>query len=206
MVADRSVHAAQFELSPGRGGWLLVAQTNTGSVRVDPPSDWLLEQTVAWDSSNSVKARAMAVSIWWRWCVDCGLDPMRTTAADFSRFLLALQSIPKDFPLDSVIRVLPGDLRLRAGATVRQTVNHVKAFYRWAWVNGKVSVVTGQQMSNFKSPRATVSKTAGRLNPGQVATLLGHNFHPRNRLAIEWVCRSHLAPGCRPDLAPPLTF
>jgi len=195
MRNHRSAYAAPFELRPGRTGWLLVRDAGDELKRIPEPSDWLMEQTIAWNSVNSVRTRAIAIATWWRWCIDTGHDPLKVVATDFARFLLALQSVPKEMPLTSVVRALPGDERLRAASTVSQMVNHIKAFYAWAWTNGRVAVVTGRQMANFKTPRVPVSKRAERLQPSQVTILFGLELHPRDRLALEMLYGAGLREG-----------
>jgi len=195
MASRESVYATKFELRPGRECWLIVRRDGETLKRVDTPSDWLVEQCVAWAAVNTLKTRANALVLWWRWCGASSVDPMKATATEFSGFLLALQSVPKDHALTSVVRALPGDQRLRAASTVAQTANHVKAFYVWAWKNGKVSVITGQQIANFKTPRAVVQKRADRLQPEQVSVLFSQPLTPRDRLALELLYAAGLREG-----------
>lgn len=177
--------AAEFEPIPNRPSWLVLACTDGKLVRVDPPSEWLMMHFAAWAQPNTLKAKAHAVALWWRWCVDNGVDPLLASGVDFSRYLTALQSTPKNEPLDSVLRVLPGSDRARSRSAVRSYVDHVKQFYRWAGPNALAADKTVNQISSFKSPSVTRQMTASRLYEDQLAALFGQLLHPRDRFVIE---------------------
>lgn len=190
----RSVYAAKFEVSPGRVGWVVVRNESGDLERIDTASDWLLEASLT-DSPNSVKVWAESVALWWRWCTDSGVDPLSAAPWDLSRYVVALQSVPKHLPLTSQVRALPGDHRLRAASTIRQRVEHLKKFYRWASVRGLVATGVGKQVASFRSPRATQMMTAPRLTPHQVKDLLSREFSARNRLVIELLYGAGLRQG-----------
>jgi integrase len=163
--------------------------------RVDEVSDWLLVSAAAGASPNTLKSQAEALALWWRWCVDTGVDPLTADVVAFARFVAALRSVPKDLPLTSPIRALPHDPRLRAASTISQRVTHVKAFYQWAAHNGRVSMISGRGVTGFKTPRAVQAMRAGRLLPDQVRALLEADLSPRDRWAVELLYGAGLREG-----------
>ena len=189
------IYAARYEPDPGRTGWLVVHRDQSGIRRVAEVSDWLRVTAVSTSSPNTLKSQAEALALWWRWCVESKVDPLRTDAVRFARFVSALQSVPMGLPLTSPIRGLPGDPRLRQPTTVSQRVVHIKAFYRWAMANGEVSAVTGRAVTGFKTPRAPKAMRASRLHPQQVEVLLAAPLSPRNRLAVALLYDAGLREG-----------
>ena len=189
------IYAVRYEPSPGRAGWLVVHHDECGMRRVDEVSDWLSVSAVSMSSSNTLKSRAEALALWWRWCVHSRVDPLSTDSVRFARFVSALQTVPKGLPLTSPIRALPGDPRLRQPSTVSQRVVHVKAFYQWAMDNGRVSAVAGRAIAGFKTPRAPKTMRAQRLHPEQVAVLLAANLSPRDRWAVDLLYDAGLREG-----------
>jgi len=192
---NQLVYAARYEPDPGRTGWLVVRRDESGMHRVDEVSDWLAVTAVSTSSPNTLKSQAEAAALWWRWCAEAGVDPLATDAVAFARFVSALQSVPKDLPLTSPIRALPGDPRLRKPSTIAQRVMHIKAFYRWALHNGRVSAVAGRAVTGFKTPRAPKTMTARRLRPEQVKALLVADLAPRDRWAVELLYGAGLREG-----------
>ena len=81
--------------------------------RVDEVSDWLSVAAVSTSSPNTLNSQAEALTLWWRWCIESGVDPLRTDAVRFARFVSALQNIPMGLPLTSPARAdtsIVGDL------------------------------------------------------------------------------------------------
>jgi integrase/recombinase XerD len=189
------IYAARYEPSPGRTGWLVVQHNESGMRRVQEVSDWLSVTAVSTSSPNTLKSRAEALALWWRWCVESGVDPLSTDSVRFARFVSALETVPKDLSLTSPVRALPGDPRLRQPATVSQRVVHIKAFYQWAMANGRVSAVAGRAITGFKTPRVPKTMRAGRLHPEQVAALLGAKLSPRDRWAVGLLYEAGLREG-----------
>jgi integrase/recombinase XerD len=189
------IYAARYEPGPGRTGWLVVHRDESGMRRVEEVSDWLSVTAVSTSSPNTLKSQAEALALWWRWCIESGVDPLRTDAVRFARFVSALQSIPMNLPLTSPIRALPGDPRLRQPATTSQRVVHIKSFYQWAMLNGRVSAVAGQAVTGFKTPRAPKTMRADRLHPQQIKVLLAAPLSPRNRLAVALLYDAGLREG-----------
>jgi integrase/recombinase XerD len=190
-----SVYAASFEPSPGLLGWLLVARTEDGLSRVDVVSDWLATALPSTPSPNTLKSQAESLALWWRWCTDVGVNPLRADAVQFARFVLALQTVPKEYPLTSPVRAFPGDSRLRSDGTIRLRVIHIKAFYRWAETDPRVSVATSRAITAFKTPPAATNMTANRLTAAQSETLREVALHPRNRYAVELLHEAGLREG-----------
>jgi integrase/recombinase XerD len=164
---------------------MLVDQSDGRLRRVDPASDWLLSQRTR-NSPNSVRRWAESLSLWWRWCVDTGADPMRPSAVGFSGYVTALQSVPKGRALTSNVVALPGDRRLRGDSTVRIRVGDVKLFYRWALdQDDLIPLTNARQIIRYSSPRASQRMSAPRLDVAQVRSLQGQGLHPRDRLTVE---------------------
>jgi site-specific recombinase XerD len=139
---------------------------------------------------------ARAITLWWRFCVDSGIDPLGADAIQFSAFITALKTIPKGLPLVSPVRALPSDPRLRRPTTVSVRVRHVKAFYRWAKDNvGGMSQATAKAIAAVKTPTSASAMTANRATPSQVETFLGLDLHPRNRFSAELLYGAGLREG-----------
>ena len=190
-----SVYAAPYELAPGRPGWLLVHRDAGSLRRVDHPSDWLLTTAAAGQSPNTLKSKAEALALWWRWCVDSNLDPLRVNAVTFAKFVMLLQTVPKGLALTTEVRGLPNDDRLRSDATVGQRVIHIKAFYSWAMNEGRVSVAAGRAVTGFKTPRITKRMRAPRLSDTQLPLLTSLNLSPRNQFLVELLYGAGLREG-----------
>jgi len=191
----KSVYAARFEHAPQRPAWMLVRADSGSPVRVVEGSDWLLEFTVAYAPENTVKSYAGRLSKWWGWCVDSGIDPIFASHKDLVEFQSRLQEVPKGLSLTSEVRTLPSDPRRRSSRTVAQIMDTIKQFYSWAVLHKRVPEAMGQGLSNVKTPRVATTATAPRLSKSQVATLLGHDWHPRNRLLIELLYGAGLREG-----------
>ncbi len=182
---QRSVYAASFQVAPGRTGYVIVRREGSRLSRVDAPSDYLFHRAAVTRSPNTLDAEARSLSLWWRWCLDVGVDPLLATASDFARFVLALQQTPKGLSLSSGVLALPGDDRLRAATTVKLRVGHVKAFYAWAGRVDAAADVVSRRMGAFKAPRAAAARTVTRLVPDQVTTVMRADLHPRDRFLWE---------------------
>lgn len=182
---EPSIYAARFEVSVGAQCWMLVRRDRGRLERVGPVSDWLLARRPGC-SPNSLERWARSLSLWWRWCVDTGVDPMRPAARQFSDYVTRLQTIPWRKPLTSSVAALPGDKRLRDATTVRQRVDDVKRFYAWALdQENLVPATNAHQITRFRAPRAVQVRTAPRLEPQQVKALQSADLHPRDRLMCE---------------------
>jgi site-specific recombinase XerD len=181
------IYAAPFDLAPARQCYVLIdrdALTSGRPPRVDAPSDWLSQLETSLEV-NTLKSKAQSVAWWWSWCADRGVDPLRTDATEFGKFVRALQTAPKEYALTSKVHALPGDARLRDASTIALRVRHIKTFYAWAEPNGRASALTAMSMAAFKTPRASPSRSAGRLSPEQVSNLFARRFHPRDRFGLE---------------------
>jgi site-specific recombinase XerD len=148
--------------------------------RIAAPSEFLLSLLADNSATNTIKARASDLALWWRWCVDhtanaapAPIEPMSATAADLTAFVLRLQTTPKTHPLTTPIRVMPGDKRARSSRTIARIVDSIKQFYLWAArCQGMISDATAKQMLNFKTPRVIDVATVDRLQPPLVRRVL----------------------------------
>ena len=63
MRADvRSAYAASYELAPRRVTWGIYREMHNGGIaRIDEPTKWLKEQTIAWSPPNTVKTNPTPV-------------------------------------------------------------------------------------------------------------------------------------------------
>lgn len=188
-------YAAPFEPLPGRTCWVVLERQNGALSRVDAVSDWLLELFAGRHARNTLRANATSLSLWWRWCRDSSVDPHRATSTQFAQFVLALQTVPKEYPLTSVVRGFPGDPRLRSPRTIRNRVLQIKSFYEWAGRNGRVSSLTAAGITGFRTPPAPTVRSASRLTGAQLNTLTQAALHPRDRLVIELLLCAGLREG-----------
>lgn len=172
----------------------MVRDDADGLHRVDLPSDWL-QASAPSCAANTLKSKAESAAQWWAWCAAQGIDPERTDALTFARFVTALVETPKGCDLAGPVRALPGDERLRAGGTIGVRVTHLKSMYKWACDNGRVPLRTGQAIGGFKTPRRATRRTADRLYADEVTTLLTAPLHPRDRFCIELLYGAGLREG-----------
>ena len=161
--------------------------------RIAAPSEFLLSLLADNSATNTIKARASDLALWWRWCVghtaggvSVPIEPMRATAADLSAFVLRLQTTPKAHPLRTPVRVMPGDKRARSSRTVARIVDSIKRFYLWAArCHGVIPDATAKQMLNFKTPRVVDVATVDRLQPPLVRRVLTIPRGIRERFLLE---------------------
>jgi integrase/recombinase XerD len=164
-----------------------------GLTRIAAPSEYLRSLLADNSATNTIKARAADLALWWRWCNDhtanalpAPIEPMSATAADLTVFVLRLQTTPKKYPLTTPIRVMPGDKRARSSRTIARIVDSIKQFYLWAArCHGMIPDTTAKQMLNFKTPRVIDVATVDRLQPPLVRRVLAIPKGSRERLLLE---------------------
>lgn len=190
-MSELSVYAREVERRESSSVWALFVQDGAELSRVAPASDWLLSMRVS-VSPNTVARRARGVTLWWRWCLDTGANPLAPILQNFVEFVEALQETPIRDPgtrqrlsLSSNVKALPGDPLLRESSTVHQRCQDVQEFYEWALEQHLVPKRNANQVLKFKIPTAPQGGLAPRLEPHQVKAMRAAQMHPRDRLFVE---------------------
>jgi hypothetical protein len=163
--ASGDVKPVRFEVAPGHVSWALLYEP-PGDVprRVNEASDYLASLTAADEPSNTRRARAMDLAMWFGWCLGTDRDWTATGTNDLTDWLLRLRLVPQRHPLSGRARVLHSERSARSPSTVARALHSVKAFYSWSydaelvsrWVADRVAA-----LSRTASPPAQDSRSPG---------------------------------------------